>query len=119
MERDDLGQDCISTTSNAKSVNTCEEIIVLRGIVRGDYIVALHLYSANGSTAVASVAPIDVHAQIERLNPTTEIVWQSHVTLSETREEKGVVRFTIEDDGAISDFETEHLPAVVYRSMQP
>ena len=118
LERDDLGHDCVSTTVNAKSVNICEEIIVLRGIVRGDYVVALHLYSANGTTAVASVSPVNVHAQIERLNPTTEIVWQGHVTMTTTREEKGVVRFTIGDDGTINDYDTEQLPPVVYGTHQ-
>lgn len=114
LERDDLGQDCAATTNGAKSVNTCEEIVVLRGVVPGEYIVSLHLYSANGTTSRASVTPVMVQAKIERLNPTVMIVWQSHVELTETRQEKGLLRFTEQPDGSIGDLDTEEIPPVVY-----
>lgn len=113
LERDDLGQDCAATTNGAKSVNTCEEIVVLRGVIPGDYVVALHLYSAEGTTAQRAVPPVTVQAKIERLNPTVEIIWQSNAVLNETREEKGLVQFTENPDGSLSDLETDQLPAII------
>lgn len=113
LERDDLGGDCAATTNAAKSVDTCEEVVVLRGVVPGDYIVALHLFSANGTTAHRAVTPVTVQTKIERLNPTVEIVWQSKVVLEVTREEKGVVRFTERPDGSIIDLDADQLPPIV------
>lgn len=114
LERDDLGNDCNRTTSGGKPVDACEEITVLRGIVPGDYVIALHLFSANLSSTPGPVRPVQVHVKIEKLNPDVKAVWNSTVTLDTVREEKGVVRFTLDQTGEASDFETDDLPALVY-----
>lgn len=114
LERDDLGHDCNATTHAGKPVNACEEIVVIRGVVPGEYTIALHLYSANQSVTPTSVKPIPVHVKIEKLNPTTTIVWQTTVELDRVRMEKGVVRFTMADNAMISSFETDDLPSMIY-----
>jgi hypothetical protein len=115
LERDDLGNDCMDTTDNAKSLNMCEEITTLRGIVPGEYVLALHLFSAHGTSTASPTTPVTVTVKIEKLNPSAKTVWQSQVTLDTVRQEKGVVRFTVLQDGSIDDFETEDLPSLVYQ----
>lgn len=116
LERDDLGNTCDLTTTAGKAINACEEIVVLRGVVPGEYVLALHLFSAGGSTANGvETTPIKVQMKIERLNPTVIIVWQGTVTLTHIRQEKGVVRFSVMEAGEVSDFNTDELPTLVYR----
>ena len=115
LERDDLGNTCDATTSGGKPLNDCEEITVLRGVVIGEYVLALHLYSVDRSIQVAPVNPVVVRVKIEKLNPTVTIVWQTAVTLSTVREEKSVVRFTVLRDGSIKDFNGDELPRLIYQ----
>ena len=115
LERDDLGNTCDQTTTGGRPVNACEEITAIRGVVAGEYVLALHLYSAFGSTAVATVAPVTVHIKIEKLNPTVRVIWQTITTLDKVRAEKGVVRFTIMRDGSVGEFETDELPRLIYQ----
>lgn len=114
LERDDLGNGCVVTGSGGTSKNVCEEIVVLRGIMPGEYILALHLYSAFGSQNPGPVTPIVVHVKIERLNPMVDILWQNTATLDEIRQEKGLTRFTVTPDGHMVDFNVDELPSIVY-----
>jgi hypothetical protein len=114
LERDDLGNDCKATTNGGMSINVCEEIVVLRGVMPGEYVFALHLFSALGSTSSGPTKPIIVHVKIEKLNPTVAILWQTAATLDTTRQEKPVVRFTMTPDGDLATFDTEELPSIVY-----
>lgn len=115
LERDDLGQTCDLTTSGGQPVNMCEEITTIRGVDPGEYVLALHLYSAFGSVAVAPVAAVTIHVKIEKLNPTVTIVWQTITTLETVRQERDLVRFSIMRDGTIGDFNTVELPRLIYQ----
>src|SRR5882672_6682413 len=116
LERDDLGNACDQTTQAAHSVNACEEVTVIRGIAPGEYVLALHLYSAQGTATDRPTPPIIVQVKIEKLNPTVLTVWQSRVVLDRVRQEKGVTRFSIEPDGGIDEFNTDELPRLVYEN---
>ena len=115
LERDDLGNTCDLTTTGGRPVNACEEITTIRGVAEGEYVLALHLYSAFGSMAVGAVAPVTVHVKIEKLNPTVKIVWQTITTLETVRQERDLLRFTIMRDGSMGEFETDGLPRLVYQ----
>jgi hypothetical protein len=108
LERDDLGQDC------QVADNTCEEIVSLRGIVPGEYVIALHLYSSHSISKDGPTDPVAVHVKIEKLNPAAMTVWQATTTLYRIRQEKGVIRFTVHGDGGINDFNSDALPHLVY-----
>jgi hypothetical protein len=114
LERDDLGQDCNLTTNAGKSTGICQEITSIRGVLPGEYEVSVHLYSANSVGTPAPVEPVTVHVVIHKLNPDTTIVWQGTVILDTIREEKPMVRFTINADASITDLQTDDLPPVVY-----
>jgi len=109
LERDDLGVSCEKATAH-----TCEEITVLRGIVPGDYVVALHLYSAEGSASPRSITPVLPKIKIEKLNPTVQIVWETTATLDAVRQEKRLIRFHVTEQGEINGFDDEALPSLVY-----
>jgi hypothetical protein len=116
LERDDLGNDCDSTTINGKKADLCEEITVIRGVITGDYAISLHLFSANSLTTPADVKPITVHIKIEKLNPSTTIVWQGTRILDRIRQEKPVLRFTVADEGAFTNIITDDLEPMIYGS---
>lgn len=115
LERDDLGNTCDLTTTGGRPVNACEEITVIRGVEPGEYVLALHLYSAFGSIAVAQVQAVTIHVKIEKLNPTVTVVWQTITTLDMVRQERDLLRFTILRDGSITDFTTVDLPRLIYQ----
>ena len=109
LERDDLGTSCEQSTSH-----TCEEVTVLRGIAPGEYVMALHLYSANGSISPATITPVTPVIRIEKLNPSVRLVWQDTVSLDTIRQEKRLVRFRVTETGEMVGFDTEVLPSLVY-----
>lgn len=114
LERDDLGNVCDQTTQAAQKVNSCEEITVIRGVVPGEYVLALHLYSANGRATNDTAPPVTAQVKIEKLNPSVLIVWQGNVVLDRIRQEKGVTRFSVEPDGQADEFSSDDLPPLVY-----
>jgi hypothetical protein len=118
LERDDLGNDCRTNTINGGSVNTCQEITVIRGIVPGTYQTAVHLFSAGRSTTIAPVEPVRVAMRVEKLNPQTQIVWQGAVVLDRIRQERAMVQFDIHADGSADDFITD-IPPIVYAGKDP
>jgi hypothetical protein len=113
LERDDLGKACEVNSSTGPS-DMCEEITVLRGIVPGEYVLALHLYSANGLQTAQSVSPVVTHVKLEKLNPSVVILWQTTAQLSTVREERRLIRFTVAGDGSVPGFDADELPSIVY-----
>jgi hypothetical protein len=113
LERDDLGIDCDTTTNGGNSIHACEEITVLRGVIPGDYIIALHLYSASHNQTPQPTKPVSVEVKIERLNPSVRIVWRTTAILDTIRQEKDLVRFSVARDGNIVEFDTDDLPQFV------
>ena len=114
LERDDLGGDCHATTQNAVPTNICEEITVIRGVVAGEYQISLHLFSVGNKSVPVPCDPITVSIKIEKLNPTTQMVYQKIVILNFVRQEKPIVRFTMTDTGKMIDFNDENLSQIIY-----
>ena len=113
LERDDLGISCEQATAQ-----TCEEVTVLRGIVPGEYVMALHLYSAHGSLTPEVTTPVMPEIRIEKLNPNVRVVWQNTVSLDTIRQEKRLVRFRVTETGEVVGFDTEALPSLVYANQR-
>lgn len=119
LERDDLGTDCHATTDDGRPTNRCQEVVVIRGVVTGEYILALHLFAFNhDATEGLPVPPVRVSVKIEKLNPTVQLVWQKIVTLDKVRQELRLTRFTIEQNGSIGAFSSDNLPSVVYQGLR-
>jgi hypothetical protein len=120
LERDDLGNDCKSTTNNGAPINICEEITVIRGVLPGEYQVSLHLFSVDSEAKPRACIPIQINVKIEKLNPTTTIVWRKMVILDRVRQELPIVRFAMSGDGKITDFyDGSELPSIINKAQAP
>lgn len=100
LDRDDLGEanDILYVNSGeVKVMKLNREIMTMRGIVPGEYIVNVHFYSSKAST---SMKPIDVTVQVLKVNPYYEI-YNGIINLKRPSDEKTVIRFTLNNDGDV------------------
>jgi len=97
LDRDDLGQrnDMIEIAGRFVINPLNQEIVSIRGIVPGEYVVNLHLYRA------ADGKPVPATVKIEKLNPKVELIFFGPVTLTEAGEERTAARFTVGADGRV------------------
>jgi hypothetical protein len=99
LDRDDLGQrNDFVEVAGRRIVNPLnQEVVSLRGIVPGEFVVNVHLYRANdGSEFPATV-------KVEKLNPKVNLVFYGSVSLSEQGDERTAVRFALGPDGRVRD----------------
>lgn len=102
LDRDDLGfaSDRVISGSTTNIARINEEIVSIRGIIPGEFVVNVNLFSFNGAD---NNSPITVNIRIEKLNPSVETVWRGSVVMDRRGQERHVVRFNMETDGAISN----------------
>jgi hypothetical protein len=100
LDRDDLGRaNDVIQVGGREIVNPLnQEVVSIRGILPGEYVVNLHLYRAerDGAAVPATV-------KVEKLNPRVEIVFYGEVVLSRPSEERTAVRFSVGADGRVRD----------------
>jgi hypothetical protein len=108
LDRDDLGRsnDTITTT-NGKKIYVRQNIehVTIRGIIPGEYIVNVHLYRRVPKNEVLDkdyFEVIPVRINVEKLNP-YGVVYIKDLTLAVKGEEKTAVRFTVDEEGDITD----------------
>jgi hypothetical protein len=121
LDRDDRGivNDTIEINGEKVVHPVNEEILTIRNRQVGEYIVNLYYYKAE------SPAPIKVNVKVDRINPKFETVYRDQVELKAQDEELTIVRFRINDDGSLSDFNQlplkltpyglEHIPEDVWK----
>jgi len=100
LERDDLGwtNDTIQTPQGEVTLKDNTELVHIRGIVVGEVVVWTHMYSRRETDANDIVVKI----KIEKMNPYS-IVMINEVKLGSTGDAKTLGRFTIKDDGTVTD----------------
>src|SRR4051812_40631159 len=98
LERDDRGMYKDTLIVDGKRIQNPlnQEIVTMRSIVPGEYVVDVFHYLANG------VDPIPVTVSVQRLNPTVQVVYSGTVTLDHRGDEKTAIRFTLDKDGTAS-----------------
>lgn len=96
LDRDDLG--FMSDTVEGRVVRLNEEIVTIRGIIPGEYVVNVHLFSLHGGEA----PPVQVDIRIERLNPVVTRVWRGSVMLTQANQEIHAIRFNMHEDGSVT-----------------
>jgi len=104
LERDDRGMLNDTMMIDGKKVENPlnQEVVTIRGIVPGEYIVNVHYY------ATSTHKPVKVNVKLTRVNPVMKIVYYGTVTLKKQGQEKTAFRFTITPDGDVTDI--NHLP---------
>jgi len=109
LDRDDLGgaNDKVTTTEGKIiKVRNNEEHVTIRGIITGEYVVNVHLYSKKRFVDVDSDAEffevIPVLVTVEKLNP-YGIITVKEITLTVKGEEITAIRFTVREDGSVTN----------------
>lgn len=100
LDRDDLGvrNDVVQTEEGPINFPGNQEVITIRGIVPGEYVVNVHAYLMHSS------APVKAVARIDRLGSGTVTI--KDVVLAKSGDEVTVIRFTVGSDGKITSTST-------------
>ena len=104
LDRDDQGDlnDKIVIDGVEKVYPINQEVVTIRGIVSGEYIVNLQYYkSTTGQPVTATV-------KIEKVNPSLKVVFVDKVTLAGEDDELTVLRFKLDARGEVEGI--SHLP---------
>ena len=110
LDRDDRGLSNDTLVVNGRRVvnPVNQEVVTLRGIVPGEYVVNAHYY--DGSTAVRSEPgsgrAVPVTVSVVKVNPRAEVVFHATRTLAAPGTELTLLRFTVQADGSVTDINT-------------
>lgn len=101
LDRDDYGitNDTIMM-GDGKTVTVHEnrEIVSLRGIIPGEYIVNVHMYSERDKAEKTQVT-----VKLEKINPAFKTIAMKEVELRTTGDEKTAFRFTLDNVGDVTN----------------
>ena len=118
LDRDDRGTSNDTIVVNGKRiVNPLnQEVVTLRGIAPGEYVVNAHYYESKEDDSKGtqppdpkSGQPVDVTLSVVKVNPRAEVVYYGQQRLDKRGDETTLVRFTVRSDGGVGSINT--LPA--------
>jgi len=97
LDRDDRGDlnDIVMINGQKRVHPINQEVVTVRGIIPGEYIVNLHYYESQ------SKKPVTASVKIEKVNPVLRLVFIDQVTLDRVDDEKTVLRFELDGKGNI------------------
>lgn len=97
LDRDDRGEINDTITVNGEKVvyPINQEVVTIRGIIPGEYVVNLYYYKAAGTL------PVDTLVKVEKVNPTLQTVFVRKVVMEQQDDELTVVRFVLDENGQI------------------
>lgn len=96
LDRDDLGYKNDSI-NNQLQHNENREVVTLRGISEGEYVVNVHMFNKR---KVEHTTPVTV--RLEKINPYKSIIINT-VELQNTSDEKTAFRFSLDKNGNVID----------------
>ena len=104
LDRDDLGQrnDVVQTQFGEIEYNENREIVTLRGIVPGEYVINVHMYMRRDPSPTTLVT-----VQLDKINPFSTIMIK-RISLGDSGDEKTAFRFTLDKEGEV--IEVNELP---------
>jgi hypothetical protein len=102
LDRDDRGLANDTIFVNGKQIINPlnQEVVTLRGIEPGEFIVNVHYYESKDN------APVDVTVTIVKVNPRAEVLFHSQIKLARKGDEATAVRFTLQPDGSVTNLNT-------------
>jgi hypothetical protein len=134
LDRDDRGyNDVQNFNGQMVEAPNRSEVISIRGIMPGEYILNVFLYSyvlPHDSSVPTFVAPtlnkvgaplpenVPVHVEIKKINPTIVVVYSGTVTFTRSRQELHVTRFNLNADGTITDIRNDLPASILGKSYQ-
>ena len=113
LDRDDLGKrnDSVLTDFGVVEYTENRELVTLRGISKGEYVVNVHMYMKR---SVASEVPVII--KLEKLNPYKTVTIKK-VVLRQTGDERTAFRFTLSNKGEVLD--VNELPKKLAVTQEP
>ena len=111
LDRDDQGiiNDKVTINGKDHSYPINREVVTLRGIIPGEYIVNLYLYDNKSNI------PIDVKLIIEKVNPSLKLVYFNNATLAHKDSELTIARFNLDSGGGFSSLIAENIILTPYQ----
>lgn len=102
LDRDDRGAKNATVLVNGREFSSPirQEIVTLRGILPGEYVVNAHYYDSKDQM------PVDVSVTVVKVNPQAEIVFNGTQQLPAKGDERTLVRFSLNDAGQVIDLNT-------------
>ena len=102
LDRDDRGLSNDTIEVNGKKiVNPLnQEVVTIRGIAPGQYVVNANYYES------LDQHPVEVTVSVVKVNPRAEVVYYGQQTLGRKGDEVTMVRFTILSDGSVTGINT-------------
>ena len=99
LDRDDRGVFADQINVNGVKVQNPinQETVTVRASQPGEYVVNLLHYKSNYSV------PLPVTVKVEKLNPNVSLVYYDTVELTGSGDEKTAVRFTLDENGAVTN----------------
>lgn len=97
LDRDDRGSlnDTIEINGQEILHPINQEVVTMRGIISGEYVVNVYYYES------VTRGPVSATVQIDKINPVLETVFFDRVVLEKQDVEKTVVRFRVSDRGEV------------------
>ncbi len=102
LDRDDRGakNNSVVTGGQLISSGARQEIVTLRGIVPGEYVVNAHYFES------IDKLPVEVSVTVIKINPRAQIVFTGSQPMAAPGEERTLVRFTLNEAGEVLDVST-------------
>ncbi|MGE0485791.1 MAG: hypothetical protein AB7Q81_16720 [Gammaproteobacteria bacterium] len=97
LDRDDRGNANDTININGEEIQNPlnQEVVTIRGVVPGEYVVNLHYY------ATETGQPVHATVKVAKVNPALEIVYYGETILNAKGDEATAVRFTIDKSGQV------------------
>lgn len=98
LDRDDLGDandSYILSDGTVISYDYNQEIVTIRGIIPGEWVLNIHMYSKK------TKKPTDVVVRMDKLNPSVKTIVNQMYTLEKKWDQITVLRFTLDSKGEI------------------
>jgi len=110
LDRDDRGDSNDTIEVNGrKVVNPLnQEVVTLRGIAPGEYIVNAQYYESKDadSTDPRAGKPVEASVSVVKVNPRAEVVYYGSQRLAKRGDEVTMLRFTVLPDGSVNNINT-------------
>ena len=102
LDHDDRGSYREKITVNGRTIQNPlnQEIVTIRGIVPGEYVVNAHEFLANTNNKI----PVSI--KVEKLNPKATVLFYGTHEFDHKGQEETFVRFTLDGDGKVGDVNT-------------